>query len=281
MQPPKAMVQHDALTSVRALLATVRKEVLLISRYPFQLLYWFTCPFFLVLMFYTTAHMFAGTQGTLVQLERLTGDYATYVATGMIIALLFGHTVWQVGYYLRREQSTGTLEMNFILPTNAITLVLGKALAFDLMFSVNIPVILLLSWLFLGLRLSGSISLALLAIALSMVCAFGLGLLFSSLIFLFRRIDNATRLYVSMSYLFSGRSYPTSILPAWLRIVPYVFAVTWSINTIRAATSPGLTDLGFFMAGLTVFSAILVALGYCAFTFMLRVAKRRGGLGAY
>lgn len=262
-------------------MASTKKEILLITRYPFQLFYWFICPFFMILKFYTTAQMFGGLGGRLLELERLTGNYATYVSVGTMISILFGHTIWQVGYYLRREQLSGTLEVNFLLPINPVTLVLGKTLAFDLIFCLYIPFILLLSWLFLGLQISGSIILALVTLVLSIVSAFGLGLLFSSLTFVFRRISRITALYVSFMYLFSGRSYPISILPIWLRIVPYFFPITWSLDAIRAVLVFNSEEIWPTMAGSTIFSIILIMVGYFTFKIMLKTVKKRGGLGGY
>lgn len=175
MKPPRPVFQQTTVSAIRIMAASTKKEVLLIVRYPFQLFYWFTAPFFQTLLYFTSAKMFGGPNGGSLELEKLTGNYAAYITIGQLMVIFFGHTIWQVGNYLRREQVAGTLETNFFLPVNPITFVISKAFAFNLVFCPYIPLMILLNWLFLGLQISGSISLALLAFAISWIGALGLG----------------------------------------------------------------------------------------------------------
>ena len=80
-----------------------------------------------------------------------TSNYVAFVFLGFPVVFFFAHTVWQIAYSLRREQSTGTLESNFLCPINPKLVVLGRALAFDITSTLSTMIVFLIGWLSLDL----------------------------------------------------------------------------------------------------------------------------------
>lgn len=138
------------------------------------------------------------------------------------------------------------------------------ALAFQVQFSINLPVTVVLFLLTLT-----SIS--------------GLGMMSAGVIMVSKHGDPIGFLWGILSGLLSGVYYPIQVLPGWLQAVSAVLPTTHALHGLRAALINGATfyDVRGELAILTLFTVITVPLGLWAFHAGFNRARYEGSLAQY
>jgi len=274
------------LNSLRAFLAVMHREWLIVVRYPSWIISLFIWPVIFPLAYLFTAQALSGRDGTgLANFQAATGvqDYIGYIVIGTTVWMWQNVVLWNVGYTLRNEQLRGTLESNWLSPTWRFAYLLGASvpqLASMLMFLAASA---LEFTLFFGVRFQGSLLLTLLVIAAAIPSIYGLGFAFASLVIAAREANAFVFLVRGLVMIFCGITFPVSILPGWMQPVAHWLPQTYILHAARSATlsTGGYPAIAGDLQALALFGLFWLAAGYLAFSWMERRARRIGSLGQY
>jgi ABC-2 type transport system permease protein len=194
--------------------------------------------------------------------------------------------MWDVGFWIRDEQLTGTLESLYLAPSKRVYLVTGITL-----FSITESIIFFFASLGLGCLMfqinpfaEGSLIIALLFLLVGMIPLWGLAFLFGSLILKIKEANSLINLMQWVVTFFMGAFYPVTMLPRYLKYIALAFPPTWMTNGLRAS----LLDLSYFFQGWYLDLAILAAfcfvtplIGYFIFTRTENKIRKTEGVGHY
>ncbi len=202
-------------------------------------------------------------------------DYA--IVGGAMMSFLFS-TIFNAGQILDQERYRGTLGNLFLAPcpryawlggmqlvalveaivTGLLTLLAGKLL-FGITFAVNVPALCL-------------------ALALFLPCLWAFSMIHGALGVAIRGANDLSNLLFPLIVLLGGVLYPVALLPYWLRIPARLLPFGYGIEAIHAALvrDADITELWRSLLPLAGFALVLPLLGIAAFTWLERLARRRG-----
>lgn len=214
-----------------------------------------------------------------------TTNYVAYLLIGSNVFMMVSGTMWNVGYWLRREAETGTLEALYLAPTGRGAILAGIALYGNLRMMVNFILAFTLGALVFGVNpLQGDILLALVFLFIGLIPLFGIALLYGAIILRIKEANALIRLAQWAASLLMGLFFPIAIFPGWLRFIALAFPPTWMNNGVRAS----LLGVGFFfeqwyfdLAMLGAFCVIVPLLGYRLFIRTERSVQRDAGVGEF
>ncbi len=214
-----------------------------------------------------------------------TANYVVYLLIGSNVFMIVSGTMWNVGYWMRREQETGTLEALYLAPTGRGSILLGISLYGMLRTLFNFVVAFAFGALVFRVNpLQGDILLALVFLLVGMVPLFGIALLYGAAILRVKEANALIQLAQWVVSFLMGLFFPIAIFPVWLRVVALLFPPTWMNNGVRAS----LLGVGYFfqhwyfdLAMLGVFCVVTPWLGYWLFTRTERGVQRDAGVGEF
>ena len=220
---------------------------------------------------------YAGNPGTM--------DYKLYMLIGANTFMTVSLMLWLVGYWIRREQETGTLEPLYLSPAKKIYVVSGVTLYALIRASITFFVSFFLGSLIFGVNpFQGNILLALLFLFIGLIPLWGISFLFGALILKIKEANSLIQMMQWIVAFFMGVYFPVTMFPPFLRYIAMAFPPTWMNNGVRAS----LLNLSYFfgtwyadLAMICVFGAVVPLLGYYVFMKTGQRMKRNEGVGQF
>lgn len=214
-----------------------------------------------------------------------TANYVAYLLIGSNVFMMVSGTMWNVGYWMRREQETGTLEALYLAPTGRDSILLGISLYGMMRTLFNFVVAFTLGCLVFRVNpLQGNILLALIFLLIGMIPLYGIAMLYGAMILRIKEANALIRLAQWVISFLMGLFFPIAIFPAWLRMIAMIFPPTWMNNGVRAS----LLGVGYFfehwyldLAVIGAFCVITPWVGYWLFTRTERGVQRDAGVGEF
>ncbi len=214
-----------------------------------------------------------------------TADFKAYMLIGSCTFMVVMLMTWLVGYWLRREMVTGTLESVWVTPAKKYLVIAGVTGYALIRALVAFTVSFLIGSLIFGVNpFQGNIMIAVFFIMLGLLPLWGISFLFGALILRIKEADSIINLLQWVLAFFMGVYFPVTALPGFLEFVAKSFPPTWMTNGVRAS----LLDIGYFfgswyadIAILFVFAAVFPLLGYAIFHGSERRQKKTQGMGMY
>lgn len=214
-----------------------------------------------------------------------TSNYVLYILIGSNVFTMMSTALWNMGFWMRREAQTGTLEALYLAPTTRFLIIAGIALYGAIRSLVNFVLALGFgSLLFQVNPLVGDLPVALLFLLSGVLPLFGLSLLFGALVLKVKEANALVNLMQWVVSLLMGVYFPVTVFPPLLRLVALLFPPTWVNNGVRAS----LLGVGYFfqtwyadLAILWVFVLAGPLIGMWAFAQVERGLKRNEGIGQF
>ncbi len=272
--------------NLSALLAATRMRLLTISRYPGQLLMDIFIPIVLAAMPILLGRAAGGANAAEIFAENTgTPNYVAYMLIGASAFTIVSYAFWHVGYWLRWEMETGTLEAIYLTPTHRIWVAGGTAVYSVLRSIFSATAAYLIGSFALGVNpFQGNLALAYLFILSGLLPLYGMTLLYGALVL---KVKEANALINLMQWGVSflmGVFFPISVMPRWLRAIALLFPPTWMTNGVRAA----ILGVGFFfehwyldLAVLWGFMVLAPMVGYAVFSRTETAIRRNEGVGTF
>ncbi|HSB00835.1 MAG TPA: ABC transporter permease [Anaerolineales bacterium] len=283
---PRSLGQPGLGSDARAFLAVVRREWTIFTRYPSWIIGLFIWPLIFPMMYILTARALAGPNGSgLAVFMETTGasDFIGYIVVGTTVWMWQNIVLWDIGFALRNEQMRGTLESNWLSPTWKFSYLLGPTGPQIVSMLMFITITALEFGLMFGVRLNGSVWMILLMMLAAIPSIYGLGFAFASLVITVKEANAFVFLVRGLVMIFCGITFPISLLPGWMQSIAKWLPQTYLIHGMRAAafSNAGLTELLPDLIPLLSFGVFWLVVGYFAFLWMERRARRTGAIGQY
>lgn len=280
------MVMEMSLAGEIMVAATVmRKELKLYFRYPVWVLFDALMPLLWVMSMVIYGRALVGSLYS-VNLARLanTGDYVSFTIVGMIVSSFAFSTLWGMGYALRGEQWSGTLESTFLAPCSRFSILLGKAFSSMLTTLLWVSLQITLVSLVFGLNVRVlNLPLALLFFLIALPSFIGIGFSLAGIVLDFKEHNAFVSFLSSLLILLLPISYPLSILPPVLRYFSYLLPPTYAIEGMRSllVMDKGLGELTGLLIPLLLFDVFWILTGIMVFAREERKVLKKGTLGYY
>ncbi|MFQ5892669.1 MAG: ABC transporter permease, partial [Candidatus Methanofastidiosia archaeon] len=112
-----------------------------------------------------------------------TANYVAYMVIGANIFMIVAGSLWNFGFWVRREQQTGTLESIYLTPTNKILILGGVAFYGAFRNIINFGIAFILGCYIFGVNpFQGNILVAILFLSFGLIPIYGLSFLYGALI---------------------------------------------------------------------------------------------------
>jgi ABC-2 type transport system permease protein len=214
-----------------------------------------------------------------------TDNYVAYLLIGSNVFMIVSNALWNFGFWLRREQQTGTLEALYLAPTRRWLILSGVALNGAIRSVVTFAVAFSFGcFIFRVNPFQGDVVLALVFLLLGYVPLYGISLLYGAIILRLKEANAMIQLAQWAVSFLMGIYFPITIFPPLLRAVAMLFPPTWMNNGVRAS----LLGVGWFfktwyfdLAVLAAFCAIAPVLGHWIFLGVERGVRSNQGVGQF
>jgi len=269
-----------------AALAETRLRLLNSSRYPGELFLEIIIPTILASMPILLGQAAAGPAAA-ANFAANTGttNYVAYLLIGSNVFVLVTRAFWDIAYWLRFEQETGTLEAIYLTPTSSLTLASGVALYSAIRGLLTTTLAYLLGCLVYQVNpIQGDVLLAIAFILVGLIPLYGMAFLFGALVL---KVKESNALVGLMQWLVSflmGIFFPVTVLPPLAKVLALAFPPTWMVNGVRSA----LLGVGFFfetwyqdLAMLGVYLLFAPLFSVWVFRRMEQGLRRNQGVGEF
>lgn len=214
-----------------------------------------------------------------------TENYKLYMLIGANTFIVVTLMLWLVGYWIRREMETGTLESVYASPARRVEVLSGVTLYALIRSLMAFAFAMVVGSLIFGIDiLQGDLVLALAFVAIGIIPLWGISFAFGALILKVKEADSLIQVMQWVVAFFMGIFFPITIFPPFLRYVALSFPPTWMTNGIRAS----LLDVAYFfgswyldLAILLLFATIMPFVGYTIFLRAERRIKKNEGIGQF
>ncbi len=208
-------------------------------------------------------------------------SYFDFAAVGLVVGTVVVATTTSVGYRVREEQTTGTLEALVASPVSSTELSVGLV-GFPFGFAaVQAAFYLLVAALALGLDVTNASWFGVIVVLL--VAGFALapiGVLAGAAVLVFKRGQMIAGAIVYLMTLLGGMLFPISVLPGWIQPLADVLPLRYALDGTRDALFTGSgweTDaLVLLVWGLVLWPVALISFERSAV-----YARRVGSLSEY
>lgn len=267
-------------------IATANMRLRLVSRYKGQLFTEILIPIVFASMPILLGRATGGDAAAAnFQANTGTENYVAYMLIGSSTFLVVSFAFWLVGYWIRFEQETGTLEAIYLTPTSRVWNAAGVSLYSFIRSLLSGAVAYFLGSLLFGVNpFQGELLIAGAFILVGLIPLFGMTLFFGALVL---KVKEANALVNMMQWsisLLMGVFFPVTVFPPLMRALALAFPPTWMVNGVRSA----MLGVGYFFgnwyqdfAVLWAFLLIAPLLGYWVFTGMERRVRSREGVGEF
>ncbi|MEK6851441.1 MAG: ABC transporter permease [Candidatus Thermoplasmatota archaeon] len=213
------------------------------------------------------------------------GNYKLYMLIGASTFTVVSLMLWLIGYWVRREQETGTLESLYLAPAGRFWVLVGvSGYAFVRAMIAFVIAILLGSLVFQVNPFQEGLGLALVFLVIGFFPLWGLAFLFGAFIMKIKEADSVIQVLQWGLAFLMGVCYPIVLLPPFLRVLAGSFPPTVMTDAVRAS----ILNINYFygsmygsLAVLFAMAIVMPLLGYEVFEVTERRLKKREGVGQY
>lgn len=269
---------------ISAFWAMVRKELIVMARYPVNFFASFLQVFLIVAIFtlggslfykdYTAQSGDAGNSGVAVY--------------GFILFMFMGDTLWTIGYNIRNEQVQGTLEQLYLSPASKFANLVSRVsntLIWTGLLSVTGGI--LMTFMIGELPFKNPwLGLYLLIMVLS--GTFGIGFAFAALTLVIKEAAQTLANFLQFLFLvLCANFFPFSALPPFILFFSRLLPPAYGVDAFRSAMMgfpEGMPELAPFPVEfviVTVFGILMPIVGYLLYRWSERLARQRGSLSSY
>lgn len=269
--------------------AMVRKELILMARYPVNFVASFGQIFLIVAIFTLGGRTFSsqspppsgGGQASL-------GNPSGVVVYGFILFMFVSDTLWTIGYNVRHEQVQGTLEQLYLSPASKFASLVARVaniLLWTGLLSVAAGALMV--------RMIGRLpvenpALGLYLLLLNLAGTFGVGFAFAALTLRIREAAQTMANLLQFAFMvLCANFFPFSALPPFLQAISRLIPLAYGVDAFRSALMgfppgfPELAPIQVEIAIVTLFGLAMPFLGYYLYRRAEDHARRSGSLSIY
>ena len=262
--------------------AMVKKELIVLARYPVQFVTSFAQVFIIIAVFSLAATMFSkGAQGG-------GANTAGIVTYGFVMFIFLSDTLWTIGVNVRHEQVQGTLEQLYLSPASKFANLVSRVA--NLLFWTGAVSIVSMFGMaaILGRVPFENPGLGLFLFVMSLSGTFGVGFAFAALTLRIKETAQTVANLLQFAFLIlCANFFPFSALPAPVRAVSKVIPLAYAVDAFRStmmgypAGFPELAPIETEIAIVTTFGLLMPIIGYWLYRKAEDEARRSGSLAQF
>ena len=268
--------------------AMVKKELIVITRYPVSFVTSFAQVFLIILVLSLSAMMFSSPDIS-TEYTDAAGNYDSGVATyGFVIFMFFSDTLWTIGGNLRQEQVQGTLEQLYLSPASKFANLVSRV-ANLLIWTGSLSIVgALVFSLILGKLPFENPGLSLFLLLFSLSGTFGVGFAFAALTL---RLKGTAETLASLGQfafmILCANFFPFFVLPKPVLFISKLIPLSYSVDAFRSSLMgfpdgfPELASIEIEIAIVTIFGILMPLIGYAMYRSAENDARRKGSLAEF
>ena len=267
--------------------AMVRKELVVMARYPVNFIASFGQIFLIVAIFTLGGRTFsppAGEPGSGVDM----GSTSGIVIYGFILFMFLSDTLWTIGYNVRHEQVQGTLEQLYLSPASKFASLVSRVANTLLWTGLLSLAASALMALMIGRLPVENPLLGTYLLVLSLSGTFGISFAFAALTLRIRETAQTMANLLQFAFLvFSANFFPFSALPPVVRAVSRLLPTAYAVDAFRSTLMgypPGFPELAPIQTEIvivTLFGLLMPFVGYSLYRRAEDHARRTGSLSTF
>jgi ABC-2 type transport system permease protein len=282
--------QLQLLTGPTAWLSTLiamsKKELLIMLRYPVELISSFGQVFLIVIILTLAGLMFS--PGGVQNAGEGSSSSAGLVIYGFILFMFLNDTLWTIGYNVRREQKQGTLEQLYLSPASKFASLLSRVTV-TLVWTGSLCVgsAVLMSAM-IGRLPFANLPLGIYILILALSGTFGTGFAFAALTLRVKEAGQTlANLFQFAFMVLCAPFFPFGVLPVWIQSLSRLIPLSYGVDAFRSTLMgyppgyPELAPIGAEIAIVTVFGLVMPVLGFWLYRREENTARRNGSLSEY
>jgi ABC-2 type transport system permease protein len=265
----------------------VRKELVVMARYPVNFIASFGQIFLIVAIFTLGGRTFfppdgvPGGEGGMVSASGI-------VIYGFILFMFLSDTLWTIGYNVRHEQVQGTLEQLYLSPASKFASLVSRV-ANTLLWTglLSLAASALMAFMIGRLPVENPV-LGIYLLVMSLSGTFGIGFAFAALTLRIRETAQTMANLLQFAFLiFSANFFPFSALPPVVRAVSRLLPTAYAVDAFRSTLMgfpPGFPELAPIETEIvivTLFGLIMPFVGYFLYRRAEDHARRTGSLSTF
>jgi ABC-2 type transport system permease protein len=286
---PSPVSQPRQLVSAwSAFWAMVRKELILMARYPVNFVASFGQVFLIVAIFTLGSKTFSVNLSDPSQSTGATGNPSGVVVYGFILFMFVSDTLWTIGYNVRHEQVQGTLEQLYLSPASKFASLVSRVANTLLWTGLLCVAASILMVFMIGALPMENAGLGAFILIMSLAGTFGVGFAFAALTLRIREAAQTMANLLQFAYLIvCANFFPFSALPPVILKISRLIPLSYSVDAFRStmmgfpAGFPELAPIGVEIVIVTAFGLIMPILGYYLYRKAENQARRSGSLSAF
>ena len=268
--------------------AMVRKELILMARYPVNFVASFGQVFLIVAIFTLGSKTFSVNLNNPSASATSSGNPAGVVIYGFILFMFVSDTLWTIGYNIRHEQVQGTLEQLYLSPASKFASLVSRV-ANTLLWTglLCIAASILLVFMFGALPME-NVGLGAFILVMGLAGTFGIGFAFAALTLRIREAAQTLANLLQFAFLIlCANFFPFSALPPFILVFSRLIPLSYVVDAFRSTMMgyppgfPELAPIGVEIVIVTAFGLIMPLLGYYLYRKAEDQARRSGSLSSF
>jgi ABC-2 type transport system permease protein len=278
--------QNDWRIGMSTFWAMVRKELILMARYPVNFVASFAQVFLIVAVFTLGGRTFSSQSSPGIG----TGSSETsgVVVYGFILFMFLSDTLWTIGYNVRHEQVQGTLEQLYLSPASKFASLVSRVANILLWTGLLSATAGALMVFMIGRLPVENPWLGLYLLGMSLAGTFGVGFAFAALTLRIKETAQTMANLLQFGFLIlCANFFPFSALPVALRDVSRVIPLAYAVDAFRSTLMgyppgfPELAPIGVEIWIVTLFGLLMPVVGYALYRRTEDHARRSGSLSTF
>jgi ABC-2 type transport system permease protein len=284
-EPKPSKLSGHLAAEMSSFLAMVRKELIIMARYPVNFIASFGQTFLIVAIFTLGGSMFfhdtTGTGGG-------SSNPSGVVVYGFILFMFMSDTLWTIGYNIRNEQVQGTLEQLYLAPASKFANLVARvtnSLVWTSLLCVTSAVI--MTWMIGKLPVENPWQ-GLYILVMALAGTFGIGFAFAALTLRIKETAQTVANFLQFGLLvLCANFFPFSALPPYILAISRLLPPAYAVDAFRSALMgfpPGFPELAPFPVEVvitTLFGILMPIVGYLLYRRAENYARRRGSLSTF
>ena len=262
--------------------AMVRKELIVLSRYPVQFVTSFAQVFLIIAIFSLAGTMFS--PGGVNESSTTSG----VIVYGFILFIFLSDTLWSIGINVRHEQVQGTLEQLYLSPASKFANLVSRVTNLLIWTGSLSIVAMFVMRAILGSFPAENIGLGIFILAFALAGTFGIGFAFAALTLRLKEAANTLANLLQFAFLIlTANFFPFSALPEpilWVsRLIPLSYAVDAFRSTLMGYPTgfPELAPIEIEIVVVVLFGILMPIIGYRLYRSAEDHARRTGSLAEF
>jgi ABC-2 type transport system permease protein len=272
-----------------AFLAMVRKELVIMVRYPVNFIATFGQTFLIVTIFTLGGSMFfRNNTAPSTQVGNSVGNPSGVVVYGFILFMFLSDTLWTIGYNIRNEQVQGTLEQLYLTPASKFANLVARVtntLVWTSLLSVTAAALMAAM---IGKLPVENPWLGVYLLVMALAGTFGIGFAFAALTLRIKETAQTVANFLQFALLvLCANFFPFSVLPPYILAISRLLPPAYAVDAFRSALMgfpagfPELAPFSFELIITTLFGILMPPLGYFLYRSAENYARKRGSLSTY